>query len=42
MILKLVITRENITLIPREATHEKENQNYKIQPDRVKKKEKQE
>ena len=40
MILKLLITRGNITLIPREATQEKEN--IKIQPEEVKKKEKEE
>ena len=40
MILKLLITRGNITLIPREATQEKEN--LKIQPEKVKKKEKEE
>ena len=28
MILKLLITRGNITLIPREATHEKEKENF--------------
>ena len=40
MILKLIITRGNITLIPREATQEKEN--LKMQPEKEKKKEKQE
>ena len=40
MILKLLITRGNITLIPREATQEKEN--IKIQPEEIKKKEKEE
>ena len=39
MILKLLISRGNVTLIPREATQEK---NLKIQPEKVKKKEKQE
>ena len=39
MILKLLITRGNITLIPREATHEKEKENLKMQPEKVKKKE---
>ena len=39
MILKLLIARGNNTLIPREATQEKEN--LKIQPENVKKKEKQ-
>ena len=38
--LKLLLTRGSITLIPREATEEKEN--FKIQPEKVKKKEKQE
>ena len=42
MILKLLITRGNIALIPREATQEKEKENFKIQPEKVKKKEKQE
>ena len=42
MILKLLITRGNITLIPREATQEKEKGNLKIQPEKVKKKEKEE
>ena len=37
MMLKLLINRGNITLIPREATQEKEN--TKIQPEKVKKKE---
>ena len=40
MILKLLITRGNITLIPKEATHEKEN--LKLQPEKLKKKEKEE
>ena len=38
MILKLLITRGNITLIPKEATQEKEN--LKLQPEKLKKKEK--
>ena len=42
MILKLLFTRGYITLIPREATHEKQKENLKIQPEKVKKKEKQE
>ena len=42
MILKLLITRRNITLIPREATQEKENKNLKVQREKVKKKEKEE
>ena len=38
MILKLLITRGNITLIPREATQEKEKEkeNLTMQPDKVK------
>ena len=40
MILKLLSTRGNITLVPREATQEKEN--LKLQPEKLKKKEKQE
>ena len=36
LIIKLLITRGNITLIPREATQEKEN--LKIQQEKVKKK----
>ena len=42
MILKLLITRGNISLISSEATQEKEKENLKIQPEKVKKKEKQE
>ena len=42
MILTLLITRGNITLIPREATQEKEKGNLKMQPEKEKKKEKQE
>ena len=42
MILKLLIIRGNITLIPREATQEKEKENFKIQPEKVKKKGKEE
>ena len=38
MILKLLITRDSITLIPKEATQEKEN--LKLQPEKLKKKEK--
>ena len=41
MILKLLITRGNITLVPREATQEKEQEILKIQPEKVRKKEKQ-
>ena len=40
MILKLLITRGNITLIPKEATQEKEN--LKLQPEKLKKKQKEE
>ena len=40
MILKLLITRGNITLIPKETTQEKEN--LKLQPEKLKKKEKEE
>ena len=32
MILKLLITRINITLIPKEASQEKEKENLKLQP----------
>ena len=42
MILKILITRGNITLIPREATQEIEKENLIIQPGKVKKKEKEE
>ena len=42
MILKLLITRGNITLIPKEATQEKEKENLKFQPEKLKKKEKEE
>ena len=40
MILKLLITRGNITLIPKEATQEKEKEILKSQPKKLKKKEK--
>ena len=40
MISKNLITRGNITLIPKEATQEKEN--LKLQPEKLKKKEKEE
>ena len=40
MILKLLITRGNITLIPKEATENKENENLKLQPEKLRKKEK--
>ena len=39
MILKLLITRGNITPIPREATQEKEKEILKFQPEKLKKKE---
>ena len=42
MILKLLITKGNITLIPRQATQEKEKENLIIQPEKLKKKEKEE
>ena len=38
MILKLLITRGNITLIPKEATKEKEKEILKVQPEKLKKK----
>ena len=31
MVLKLLITRRNITLIPKEATEEREKENFKIE-----------
>ena len=40
MILKLLITRGNITLIPREATQEQQKEILKTQPEELKKKEK--
>ena len=40
MILKLLITRGNITLIPKEETQEKEN--LKLQPENLKKEAKEE
>ena len=40
MILKLLIERGNITLIPKESSQEKEN--LKLQPEKLKKKEKNE
>ena len=42
MILKLLITRANITLIPKESTQEEEKENLKLQPETLKKKEKEE
>ena len=41
MILKSLITRGNITLIPKEATQEKQKENLKLQPEKLKKKNKQ-
>ena len=41
MVLKLLITRGNITLIPREATQEKENEILNPQKEKLKIKEKQ-
>ena len=40
MILKLLITRGNITLIPREATQEKEKEIFNPQPEKLKNNEK--
>ena len=40
MILKLLITRGNITLIPKEATQEKEKEILKSQPKKLEKNEK--
>ena len=40
MILKLLITRGNITLIPREATQEKEKEILNPQPEKEKRNEK--
>ena len=37
MILKLLITRGNITLIPKEATQENEEEILKLQPEKLKK-----
>ena len=42
MILKLLITRGNITLIPKEATQEKEKENLKVQPEKLNKERKRE
>ena len=42
MILKLLITKGIITLIPKEATQKKEKGNLKLQPAKLKKKEKDE
>ena len=40
MILKLLITRGNITLIPNESTQENEKEILKLQQEKLKKKEK--
>ena len=40
MILKLLITRGNLTQIPKEATQEKEKEILKSQPEKLQKKEK--
>ena len=40
MILKLLITRSNITLIPKEALQEKEKEILKSQPEKLNKKRK--
>ena len=42
MILKLVITRSNITLTPKESTQEKEKEDLILQPEKLKKKENEE
>ena len=42
MISKLLITRGNITLIPKEATQENEKENLKLQPEKLRKREKEE
>ena len=42
MILKLLITRGNITLMLKEANQEKEKENLKLQPEKLKMKEKEE
>ena len=39
MILKLLISRGNITLIAKEANQEKEKENIKLQPEKLKRKE---
>ena len=40
MILKLLITGGNTTLVPKEATQEKEKEILKLQPEKLKKREK--
>ena len=40
MILKLLITGGNITLLTREAMQEKEKENLKIQPEKLRRKKK--
>ena len=42
MMLKLLITRGKITLIPKEATQEKEKENLKLQTEKLEKKAKEE
>ena len=41
MILKLLVTGGNITLIPMEATEEKEKEKFKMEKEKLKKKENQ-
>ena len=41
MILKLLVTRRNITLIPKEATEQKEKENFKMEKEEEKKSENQ-
>ena len=41
-ILKLLITSGNITLIPEESSQEKEKEDLKLQPEKLKKKGKEE
>ena len=38
--IEILITRSNITLIPKEATQEKEKENLESQPEKLKRKEK--
>ena len=42
MILKLLITRGNIALVPKEASQEKEKEYLKLQTEKLKKEEKEE
>ena len=37
IVLKLLITRGNVTLIPKKATQEKEKENLKLQQEKLKK-----